>query len=72
MPIIEMHLLEGRTPEQKTKLAKAVTDAVTESLGVNASTVRILMTEHRSYEFYVAGVAPAHRLTEQNEITSQD
>ncbi len=59
MPIIEMHLMEGRTPEQKSRAAKAITDAVTSSLGVRAEAVRILITEHRGAEFYVAGVAPA-------------
>lgn len=59
MPIIEMHLMEGRTTEQKSSAARAVTDALTASLGVRAESVRILITEHRSSEFYVAGVAPA-------------
>lgn len=31
MPIIEMHLMEGRTTEQKSSAAKAITDAVTSS-----------------------------------------
>lgn len=61
MPIIEMHLLEGRTPEQKSRAAKAVTDAVTEALGVDPQTVRILITEHRTDEFYVAGMNPQQR-----------
>ncbi|BEH12975.1 MAG: 4-oxalocrotonate tautomerase [Marinobacter sp.] len=59
MPIIEMHLMEGRTIEQKSGAAKAITDAITSSLGVRAESVRILITEHRGEEFYVAGVAPA-------------
>ena len=59
MPIIEMHLMEGRTTEQKASAAKAITDAVTSSLGVRAESVRILITEHRRAEFYVAGTAPA-------------
>ncbi|SFM44871.1 4-oxalocrotonate tautomerase [Marinobacter pelagius] len=59
MPIIEMHLMEGRTTEQKSGAAKAITEAITTSLGVRAESVRILITEHRGAEFYVAGVAPA-------------
>lgn len=61
MPIIEMHLLEGRTPEQKSRAAKAVTNAVTDALGVDPQTVRILITEHRTDEFYVAGMNPQQR-----------
>lgn len=55
MPIIEMHLLEGRTTEQKQRAAAAITQAVVDSLGVRADTVRILITEHEADEFYVAG-----------------
>lgn len=58
MPILEMHLMEGRTEEQKQQAAKAVTAALVESLGVEPQSVRILITEHRSDEFYVAGEKP--------------
>ena len=51
MPIIEMHMTEGRTPEQKSKVAAAVTEAVCQSLDCPASTVRVLITEHREHEF---------------------
>lgn len=55
MPIINVQMVEGRTSEQKAKLAKAVTDAVIESLGVSAQAVRILISEMKSDGFYVAG-----------------
>ncbi len=32
MPIIEMHMMVGRTTEQKHKVAAAVTEAVAKSL----------------------------------------
>lgn len=57
MPIIEMHLLEGRTSEQKQRAATAITEAVIGALGVKPESVRILITEHGADEFYVAGVA---------------
>lgn len=57
MPIIEMHLLEGRTSEQKQRAATAITEAVIASLGVRPEAVRILITEHHADEFYVAGIA---------------
>lgn len=56
MPIIEMHLLQGRSVEQKRAVAEAVAEAVTRSLGVRLESVRILITEHSSEEFSVAGV----------------
>jgi 4-oxalocrotonate tautomerase len=55
MPIIEMHLLEGRTVDQKRRAVAAITAAVTESLGVKPEQVRILITEHGLENFAVAG-----------------
>jgi 4-oxalocrotonate tautomerase len=61
MPIIEMHLLEGRTVEQKRRAVAAITAAVTESLGVNPDQVRILITEHGLENFSVAGKTAGER-----------
>ena len=55
MPIIEMHLLEGRTVEQKRRAVAAITRAVIESLEVKPDQVRILITEHGQENFSVAG-----------------
>ncbi|MEZ5477732.1 MAG: tautomerase family protein [Thiolinea sp.] len=55
MPIIEMHLMEGRSAEQKSKAAVAVTRAISEALDVNPDSVRIIIHELRDEEFYVAG-----------------
>ena len=57
MPIIEMHLLEGRSLEDKARLAEKVTAAAVEALECSPNTVRILITEHKNGEFYVAGKA---------------
>lgn len=61
MPIIEMHMTEGRTPEQKSRVAAAVTEAVCNSLNCPANTVRVLITEHREHEFYVGGMTKTQR-----------
>ncbi|MFG1401827.1 tautomerase family protein [Xanthobacter sediminis] len=61
MPIIEMHMLEGRTSEQKHRVAAAVTKAVSESLPCDPQTVRILITEHGKDAFFVAGLTQAQR-----------
>lgn len=61
MPIIEMHLLEGRTVEQKRRAAAAITDAVVGSLGVRPDQVRILITEHGLEDFSVGGKTAAQR-----------
>lgn len=65
MPIIEMHLLEGRSVEKKRKAVAAVTAALVEALEVKADTVRILITEHPVEHFAVAGVTVGQR----NEMT---
>ena len=61
MPIIEMHLLEGRSVEKKRRAVAAVTAALVESLEVPAETVRILITEHAVEHFSVAGVTVGQR-----------
>lgn len=55
MPIIEMHLLEGRSVEKKRKAVAAVTAALVESLEVRPEQVRILITEHPPEHFAVGG-----------------
>lgn len=64
MPIIEMHMMEGRTPEQKQRVAAAITEAVRASLGVRPESIRVMITEHTSDGFYVAG-APLRQRQEQ-------
>jgi len=61
MPILEMHLLEGRSVEKKRKAVAAVTAALVESLEVPADTVRILITEHPAEHFSVGGTTVGQR-----------
>ena len=65
MPILEMHLMAGRTKEQKATAAKAVTDALVESLGVKRESVRILITEHGDHDFFVSGMTMSERASAQ-------
>lgn len=55
MPIIEMHLLKGRSVEKKRKAVAAVTAALVETLEVRPDQVRILITEHDQENFAVGG-----------------
>ena len=61
MPIIEIHLMTGRTVEQKRDVAGAMALAVQRSLGVKLESIRILITEHGAEEFSVAGVTAGER-----------
>lgn len=61
MPIIEMHLMQGRTNEQKRAVAEAIAEAVTRTLGVGPEQVRLLITEHNCEEFSVGGVTAGRK-----------
>jgi 4-oxalocrotonate tautomerase len=56
MPIIHVHLFEGRTLDQKRKLVSAMTDAVVKSLEAKPETVRILLHDMSKNDMSVAGV----------------
>jgi 4-oxalocrotonate tautomerase len=72
MPIIEMHLMEGRSDELKRNVAVAVTEAVTRTLACSPDTVRILITEHGADEFFVAGQTMAQRAERLRAATLQE
>ncbi|WP_309639142.1 2-hydroxymuconate tautomerase [Methylibium sp.] len=55
MPIIEIHMLEGRTVQQKRAMVSGITEAVTFALGVRADQVRILIDELATEHFAVDG-----------------
>jgi 4-oxalocrotonate tautomerase len=55
MPLIEVHMLEGRTDEQKKILLEAITRAVQESLGSPLPTIRVWIQEMSKKEYMVAG-----------------
>jgi len=62
VPIIQFNLIEGRTVDQKRRLAEKVTDAVVDTLGVKRESVRILIHEMGAQDFSVGGVTYADRL----------
>lgn len=56
MPIIHVHLFEGRTADQKRKLVASMTDAVVTSLDVKPEDVRIILQEMAKHNCATAGV----------------
>jgi 4-oxalocrotonate tautomerase len=56
MPLIEVHLLEGRTAEQKKALLAALTKAVQESIGSPVDSIRIWIEEFTPKDYMAAGV----------------
>ncbi len=61
MPLIEIHLLEGRTDEQKQALLTAVTAAVHDSIGAPLESIRVWVQEFSPREYMIAGVLAADR-----------
>jgi 4-oxalocrotonate tautomerase len=61
MPLIEIHLLQGRTDEQKKALLAAVTRAVHESINAPLETIRVWVQEFSSKEYMAAGVLAAEK-----------
>ncbi|MGB3862406.1 MAG: 2-hydroxymuconate tautomerase [Candidatus Aminicenantaceae bacterium] len=55
MPLVEVHLLEGRTDEQKEALLKAITEAVHESIKAPLPTIRVWIHEFSSKHYMIAG-----------------
>jgi len=61
MPLIEVHLLEGRTDEQKENLLSAITRAVHESIGAPLPSIRVWIQEFSPREYMVAGELAAKK-----------
>jgi len=62
MPLIEIHLLEGRTAQQKKKLLASVTQAAHESLGASLQSIRVWIHEFTAEEYMAAGELAADRV----------
>jgi 4-oxalocrotonate tautomerase len=61
MPLIEVHLLEGRTDQQKEELMTAITRAVHESIGAPFPTIRVWIQEFSPRDYMAGGQLAAHR-----------
>ena len=61
MPLIEIHLLKGRTSEQKKKLLASVTEAVAESIDAQLPSIRVWINEFTEDDYMVAGHMASER-----------
>lgn len=61
MPLVEIHLLEGRTDDQKKALLTAVTAAVRDSIGAPLETIRVWVQEFSPTEYMTAGILAADK-----------
>ncbi|PGL72057.1 2-hydroxymuconate tautomerase [Bacillus sp. AFS055030] len=57
MPIIQIQLIEGRSPELKKQLMREINEVVCRTLDVGPPQVRILINEIKKENWSVGGVA---------------
>jgi 4-oxalocrotonate tautomerase len=55
MPLIQVNMLEGRTPEQKRALLQGITQAVHGSIGAPVESIRVWIHEFPDTDFIAAG-----------------
>lgn len=55
MPLVNIHMAHGRTPEQKLALMEAVTTAMTEHIGAPRESVRVWINEFANTDFMTGG-----------------
>jgi 4-oxalocrotonate tautomerase len=55
MPTIRVEMFEGRTPEQKKNLVKAITAAVVETLGGKPEAVDVILYDIQKSDWATAG-----------------
>lgn len=55
MPVVIVKLYEGRTKEQKQAAAKAITDAVVETLKTTAEATQVIFEDVNKNDWAIAG-----------------
>lgn len=61
MPTLKVEMMEGRTPEQKKALVKALTQAVVDTLGSTAESVDILIYDIPRQNWATGGIQWSER-----------
>jgi len=56
MPVVNVQLLEGRSKDQKTKIAQAITDALVNIGGANPEGVHVIFADTSKDDWANAGV----------------
>ena len=61
MPFAQIHLIEGRTEDQKRAVIEKVTQALVEAVGAPRENVRVLITDVPRENWGIAGVSAKDR-----------
>jgi 4-oxalocrotonate tautomerase len=67
MPIIDVTIIEGRTPEKKEALIRELTDAAVRAINAPFQSVRVIIREVPPEHFGVAGTSKAEILKKSNQ-----
>lgn len=51
MPLVNVTMARGRTPEQKGKMLRAIADAIHDSIGAPRDSIRVWVTEVENTDF---------------------
>ncbi len=63
MPLVQITMLQGRTADQKRKLAKRITDAVVEEAGARREAIVVTFVEVSKESYASGGVLMADKQT---------
>ncbi len=55
MPLVQITLARGPTPEQLAELGRLVTEAVVSSVGAKAESVRVVLYECEPEQWFIGG-----------------
>ncbi|WP_110970585.1 MULTISPECIES: tautomerase family protein [Pseudomonas] len=61
MPIMQVHLIAGRSEEQKARLIEALSAAAVEALDAPLESVRVIINEIPASDFGIAGQTAKQR-----------
>ena len=61
MPFAHIHLIEGRTEDQKRAVIEKVTQALVEAVGAPRENVRVLITDVPKENWGIAGLSAKDR-----------
>lgn len=64
MPVVQINMLAGRSPEVRQQLAARVTEAICSTLQAPPETVRVLITEISPENWSIGGVSKSSTGTE--------
>ncbi len=73
MPLVNVHMASGRSPEQKKALMNAITDAMEEHIGAPRDSVRVWISEFSNTDYMAAGellIDKQARLVKEREETN--